>query len=141
VKTFLDSSAFARRFVDEPGSEAVDAVCREATELALSVLCVPEVFSALNRRLRERNLTPQQYVEAKDRLLTEVEDAVIINLTSTVIASCIDVLEANPIRAIDALHVACAIQWRAELFVSADAPQAAAAKCAGLPTRLVGREP
>jgi predicted nucleic acid-binding protein len=36
----------------------------------------------------------------------------------------------------DALHVACAMQWGAELFVSADARQVAAAKKAGLRTKL-----
>ena len=137
MKTFLDSSAFAKRYVDEPGSEAIDAICMEATELALSVLCVPEVFSALNRRLRERNLTQQQYDEAKNRVLAETEDAGVVNLTSPVIATCISVLEGNPIRAMDALHVACALQWEAELFVSADEQQVAAAWKAGLRTQLV----
>jgi predicted nucleic acid-binding protein len=139
MKTFLDSSAFAKRYVEESGSEAVDAVCMDASELALSVICVPEVFSALNRRLREQKLTQQQYDVAKNRLLAEVDDAVIINLTSPVIATCIDILEGNPIRAMDALHIACAIQWDAELFVSADEPQIAAAKRAGLQTKLIAK--
>ena len=139
MKTFLDSSAFAKRYVEESGSEAVDAVCMDASELALSVICVPEVFSALNRRLREQKLTQQQYDEAKNRLLGEVDDAVIINLTSPVIATCIDLLERNPIRAMDALHIACAIQWDAELFVSADESQIAAAKKAGLQTKLIAK--
>ena len=139
MKTFLDSSAFAKRYVEESGSEAVDAVCMDASELALSVICVPEVFSALNRRLREQKLTQQQYDVAKNRLLGEVDDAVIINLTSPVIATCIDLLERNPIRAMDALHIACAIQWDAELFVSADESQIAAAKKAGLQTKLIAK--
>jgi uncharacterized protein len=137
MKTFLDSSALAKRYIDESGSDAVDAICLEATELALSVLCVPEVLSAMNRRVRERNLSPAQYDEAKKRLLAEVEDAVIVNLTSPVIALCVTILESNPIRAMDALHVACAIQWNADLFASADEQQIAAASKAGLPTRLV----
>jgi len=41
------------------------------------------------------------------------------------------------VRAMDALHVACAIQWGAELFVSADERQVAAAKKAGLKAGLV----
>ena len=137
MKTFFDSSAFAKRYVDEPGSDVVDAICMEATELALSVICVPEVFSAMNRRVRERNLTQQQYDEAKKRLSAEVEDAFIVNLTSPVISACIAILEGNPVRAMDALHIACALQWEAELFVSADEQQIAAAKKAGLRTKLV----
>lgn len=132
MKACLDSSAFAKRFVEEQGSDAVEAVCAQASELGLSVLCVPEVISALNRRLRERVLTPPQYLQAKQRLLDDVRDADIIQLTPSVVGSAILVLEANPVRAMDALHVACALEWGADVFVSADTRQMAAARRAGL---------
>lgn len=135
MKACLDSSAFAKRFVEEQGSDAVEAVCAQASELGLSVLCVPEVISALNRRLRERVLTPPQYRQAKRRLLDDVRDADIIQLTPSVVGSAIQVLEASPVRAMDALHIACALEWGASLFGSADARQLAAAKRAGLKTR------
>jgi predicted nucleic acid-binding protein len=135
MKTYLDSSAFAKRFVEEQGSNAVEAVCAQATELGLSVLCAPEVISALNRRRRERALTPSQYRQASQRLLDDVRDADIIQLTPAVVGSAIQVLEASPVRAMDALHIACAFEWGAEVFVSADARQLAAAKRAGLKTK------
>lgn len=137
MRTFFDSSAFAKRYVEEPGSEAVDALCMGATELALSVVCIPEILSALNRRVRERSLSARQYEAAKKSLSQDLRDAVIVDLTPEVVSTCTAVLEASPVRAMDALHVACAIQWGAELFVSADERQIAAAKKAGLRTRLV----
>ena len=132
MKAYLDSSAFAKRFVEEQGSDAVDAVCAQANELGLSVLCVPEVMSALNRLLRERVLTPTQYRQAKQRLLDDVRDADIIQLTPSVVGSAIQVLEASPVRAMDALHIACALEWGADVFVSADTRQMAEARRAGL---------
>jgi predicted nucleic acid-binding protein len=137
VKAYLDSSAFAKRFLEESGSDQVESVCAEATDLGLSVICVPEIVSALHRRRREHTLTPSQYVEAKRHLLDDVRDADIINLTPSVIGSAIGVLEASPVRAMDALHVACALEWGAELFVSSDDRQLSAAKQAGLKTRQV----
>lgn len=137
MKTFLDSSAFAKRYVDEPGSAAVDTLCGEATELAVSVLCIPEITSALNRRLRERSLSPQQYGRAKDAPLADIRDAAIVNLTPSVVSTCIVILEASPLRALDALHIACAMEWEAELFISADKRQIAGARKAGLRTRRV----
>jgi uncharacterized protein len=139
MRTFLDSSAFAKRFIDEAGSESVDAICTEASELALSIICVPEVISAMNRRVRERKLSKQQYDEAKKRLLSEVEDADIVNLSPSVVALSVAILEGNPIRAMDALHVASALQWQAQLFVSADEQQTAVAARAGLQTQLVDK--
>ncbi len=137
MKLFLDSSVFAKRFIEEVGSEKTEAICARASELGLSVICVPEIVSALNRRLRERLLTQPQYVQAKRHLLEDVRDADIINLTPTVIGSALGILEQSPVRAMDALHVACALEWGAELFVSSDAQQLHAAKRAGLKTQQI----
>ena len=137
MKTYLDSSAFAKRFVDEVGSDKVENACAQASELGLSVICVPEVISALNRRRRERSLTATQYAEAKQRLLDDVRDADIINLAVPVVGSAIGVLEASPVRAMDALHIACALEWGAQLFVSSDKRQLSAARRAGMKTHQV----
>lgn len=137
MKAYLDSSSFAKRFVDEPGSDRVETTCDEATALGLSVLCVPEIVSALNRRRRERTLTRGQYDSAKRRLIQDVRDADIINLTTSVVGSSITVLEGSPVRALDALHVACALEWGADVFVSSDKRQVAAARRAGLKTRKI----
>jgi predicted nucleic acid-binding protein len=137
MKTFLDSSAFAKRFVDEVGSDKVEDACAQASELGLSVICVPEIISALNRRRRERSLTATQYTEAKKQLLDDVRDADIINLAVPVVGSAIGVLEASPVRAMDALHVACALEWGAQLFVSSDKKQLSAARRAGMKTHQV----
>ena len=137
MKTFLDSSAFAKRYVEEPGSQAVETLCMEATELALSVVCIPEIISALNRRVRERSLSARQYEAAKEHMSEDIRDAAIVNLTPEVVSTCTMILEASPVRAMDALHIACAVQWGAELFVSADRRQVSAAKKTGLQTRLI----
>jgi len=137
VKAYLDSSSFAKRFIDETGSDKVEAICAKATDLGLSVLCVPEIVSALNRRRRERTLTKRQYDLAKRSLIEDVRDADIINLTTSVVGSSITVLEASPVRSLDALHIACALEWEADLFVSSDKRQLDAAKRAGLKIKKV----
>lgn len=48
--------------------------------------------------------------------------------------SSVDVLEESPVRAMDALHIAYALEWGAELFVSADLRQLREAETAGLTT-------
>lgn len=137
MKLYLDSSAFAKRFVEEPGSREVEDLCAQAEELCLSVICVPEIISALNRRLREKALTRAEYARTKRRLSEDVRDAFIVNLTPAVVQTCVAVLEASPVRTIDAVHIASAIEWHADLFVSADHRQTAAAGRAGLGTRRI----
>ena len=137
MKALFDSSAFAKRYVEEKGSEEVDDICRATTTLGLSVLCVPEIIAALNRRLRERSLFRQDYLSAKSRLSEDVADAVVINLTAAVISRATFLLETNSLRAMDALHIACALEWGAELFVSSDHRQVRVAKKSGLATRYI----
>ena len=137
MKTFFDSSAFAKRYVDEPGSALVDDICLNATEVSISVICVPEIISVLNRRVRENSLSRQDYTTIKRHLSDDVRDAVIINLLPDVIVDSTRLLETSPLRVMDALHVACALAWGAELFVSSDKRQTTAARKAGLTTEFV----
>ena len=71
------------------------------------------------------------------RLSQDVRDAVIINLTPDIIRSSIEVLEAVPVRTMDALHIACALAWEADLFSTSDRRQHTAAKTMGLKSQLV----
>lgn len=137
MRVYLDSSSFAKRFVEENGTDEVEMILSEATSLGLSVLCVPEVVSALSRRLSQRLLTRRQYDQAKQRLVDDVRDADIIDLTPSVIGSSVTVLEASRVRTLDALHIACALEWQAELFVSSDKRQIAAGRRAGLKLKSV----
>jgi predicted nucleic acid-binding protein len=137
VKTFFDSSAFAKRYVEEPGSDEVEAACLAATDLGLCVICVPEILSAFNRRLRERGLRQSDYKLMKERLLDDVADATIVDLTPAVIKEAVVMLETSILRAADALHIAAAVAWDAEWFISADRRQLAAARKAGLRTKAV----
>lgn len=137
MKTLFDASAFAKRYVEENGSQLVDDICQETSELSLSVICVPEIISALNRRIREKRLSRRDYAIIKQRLSDDIHDAMLINLTPGVIATSTTLLEASPLHAMDALHVACALEWGAELFVSSDKQQITAAKKAGLQTKYV----
>jgi predicted nucleic acid-binding protein len=137
VKTFFDSSSFAKRYIEEKGSLLVDNICQDASELSISVICIPEIISALNRRVRERSLSQKDYHIIKRALSDDVRDILIINLTEEVISTSTKLLETHNLRAMDALHIACALEWGAVLFVSSDNKQILAAGHAGLRTKFV----
>ena len=137
MNVVFDSSAFAKRYIAEPGSEQVDAILQSAAQLGLAALCVPEIVSALNRRVREGVLPQGGYEQAKAQLAADVGDAIVLQLTPEVVATAVTLLENNILRAMDALHVAGALVWQADLFVTADRRQFAAAQQAGLNAQLV----
>ena len=132
MTVFLDSSALAKRYLEEMGSDRVEEILFSASSLGVSVICVPEVVSALCRCRRERKLSPQQCLKAKQAFLEDVEDSSLVNVTDEVVARAIGLLEHWPLRSSDSLQVASAAEWGADLFVSADAKQCAAARGYGL---------
>jgi predicted nucleic acid-binding protein len=132
LNIFFDSSALAKRYVEEKGSDRVDAILADASALGVSVICLPEIVSALCRRRRERRLSKDEYVDAKRSLFFDLEDTSVIGLTDQVIARSVELLERWPLRSADALHIACAAEWSAQLFVSVDGRQCRAARAYGL---------
>lgn len=132
MNVFFDSSALAKRYIQEPGSDRVDAILSSASALGVSVICLSKVVSALCRRRREGKLSRQQYLEAKRALFSDVAEASIIGISDQVVARAVDLLERWPLRSSDSLHVASAAEWSAQLFVSADGRQCVAAKAYGL---------
>lgn len=47
MKLICDSSAFAKRYVLEDGSEILDHLLQRASQLALCTIVVPEIISGL----------------------------------------------------------------------------------------------
>ena len=132
MKVFLDTSAFAKRYVAEQGSDKVLAMCQQADSLVVSVICLPELVSTLSRLVREKKLAKAAYLQLKGDAMADLADADVCQITSEVLASVVSLLESHPLRAMDALHVACALACKPDVFVSADHRQLSAARKAGL---------
>src|SRR4029450_7034264 len=102
LNVFFDSSALAKRYVEEKGSDQVQAILSSASALAVSVICIPEIVSALCRRRRERKVSAEQYRKVKASVLSDIDDATVIGITEEVIAQAVALLERFPLRSADA---------------------------------------
>ena len=127
MRIFLDSSALAKRYVSEAGTEQVLRRCQEADEIVLSILCVPELISGFNRLRREGKLSAARYRGLKENLAADIEQATVLEFSPPVIDRTISCLEHAPLRALDAMQLASAIESRCRLFVTADRRQCEAA--------------
>ena len=132
MKVLLDSSALAKRYIPEKGSDKVMEACRKADVLGVSVTCYPEVISALCRLKREKRINSAQYLSAKQVIAKDLGDFVICNITENTIARVVSLLEESALRAMDAFHIAAALDWKCDLFVSSDRGQVKAAGKAGI---------
>jgi predicted nucleic acid-binding protein len=132
MRVYFDSSAFAKRYVDEQGSADVLHWCDQASELALSVIAVPELVSAFCRLQREGLLSAAQYRSIKSDLLADIADALICDTSPLVVSRAVHALENHPLRGMDAIHLGAAIACEAAVFISADLRQCSAARALGL---------
>ena len=137
MRVFFDSSAFAKRYVQEIGTETVLSWCDRATEICLAGIALPEIISVFCRLQREGNITSIQYQQLKSSLLSDIEDLAIGDLTPMVIRQAILSLEGNVLRGMEAIHIACAVALHPDIFVSADQRQCRAAARAGLSVEKV----
>ena len=131
MRVFFDSSAFAKRYIQEAGTAEVLAWCDRADELALSVIAIPELISAFCRLRREGRLAARHYRSIKSDLLADIEDALICETTAEVVQHAVRALEAYALRGMDAIHIGAAQACGAEVFISADARQCQAAGALG----------
>lgn len=132
MRMALDTSALIKRYVEEPGTPQVLALRAQADEVILSELCVPEIISALNRCRREGRLSDDAYDSIKQDLAGDLSQATIVPLTPNLVTCTIHVLETSTLLALDAIHVATAIESKCDLFATADIQQFMAAKHLGL---------
>lgn len=137
MKLFFDTSAFAKRYVAEKGSDAALVLCEQAESVGLSVLCLPELTSTLCRLVRERKLSKATYRELHSLIMADLADVDICDITPAVMQHTLQQLESAPFRTLDAIQIGCALAYAPALFVSADTRQLAAARRAGLTVRAV----
>jgi hypothetical protein len=132
MKALFDTSAFAKRYIEENGSDIVTELCQKTNELYLCSLCVPEFISVLSRLKREGKISLSQYNTIKKNFLLDIRDATILQINQEVIVGSIKLLEKHPLRTLDSLHIACAQIVNLDLFVSGDKRQLEAALSEGL---------
>jgi predicted nucleic acid-binding protein len=143
---YLDTSALAKRYLPEVGSAWVERLCQQEP-IAISLLAIPELASALARRAREGGLTTQQRDVLFQAFVRDARSFTVIEPGQAIAQQTAVLLLTAPLsvrlRTLDALHVASAqlAFTRArrrglatESFVTADRGLLDAASWAGLNT-------
>ena len=134
MRLFVDSSALTKRYVREKGTDAVIEIFSKAGAIYVSQICLPEIFSALNRSKRTHLINHIQYIELKANVLKDFTHFNICQLTPHVISKTVLLLEQHSLRTMDAIHLASALELQIDLFVSADIRQITAAKASKIKT-------
>lgn len=129
---YLDASALAKLYLPEPGSDDLGAALGGRRDLVVSDLAVTEVTSAVARRRRDGALRPRHAAKLHAAVVGHADGNFYrrIDLAPNVHREAERLLlsmEAIPLRAADALHLALAGAAGAATVVTYDARMVEAA--------------
>lgn len=129
MTTYVDSSALAKLYVDEPASALAVEILSVDPVLVTSMLTVVEVRRALARHFTGINL-----VRARETFEADLDRMALVQPTESTWTYAADIAEELEVRSLDALHLAVAkrLQVAALRFVTFDIRQAQAARLLGL---------
>lgn len=144
--SYLDTSALAKRYLPEVGSAWVEQLCQQEP-VAISLVAIPELASAIARRVREGALSAQQRDTLFQAFVRDARSFTVVEPGQAIAEQAAALLLTAPLpvrlRTLDALHVASAQLAFARArrrgvatgsFVTADRALLDAASWAGLPT-------
>lgn len=127
---FLDTSAIAKRYLTERGSLRVRRLLDGKTDVFYQAFLTPvELASALYRRFRERNITSEELVVMLRAYVTHShQDYLWVPYSDTLMERASALLAHHPLRALDAVQLASALELKDKLpadellvaFLSAD---------------------
>ena len=123
---YLDTSALAKLYVPEPGSDALEAALVGRRDLVVSDLAVTELASAVARRVRAAQISGRDAQRIYGRLLRDLAAGEFRRAELTVGTHreaerlLLALGRRAPLRAADALHLALAALAGARVLVTFD---------------------
>jgi uncharacterized protein len=127
---YLDASALIKLFVPEPESDALNEALLGADDVVVSDLALTEVAAALGRRVREgvvASAAARRIMRAANDLAGSLRHAELVPPTHRRAERLLLTSTHQGLRALDALHLALALESGVATFVSYDTRLARAA--------------
>lgn len=134
---YLDTSAWVKLYVCEPGSKELRAYATKAEAMAASVVAYPEARAAFARLKVQGISTEAKHQQRVTQLKLDWENMLRIELSQAVVHTAGDLAEVYGLRGFDSIHLASAL-WLKEQsstplsFAVFDQRLRAAAERAGL---------
>jgi uncharacterized protein len=143
IGPYLDTSALAKRYLNEPGSEAFERFLLDRRRAAISRLTTVEFRCLLARRRRAGDLTPNIEAAAFRLFLDDIAGGYLqvhplADDHARNALALIERLDTHSLRTLDALHLAAASAIGAETLATADRIMARAAADLGFDVEMFG---
>jgi len=132
---FFDTSALAKRYMKEEGTDKVDEVFDASdNDVAISNITIPEVVSAFKINVKMKTITEDEFFKLVDRFLYDVENRFLIRkLDDNHVANSVNLIAKYGLRTGDAIQLAIALEGKSTYtFVCSDSDLIEAARSEGM---------
>ncbi len=109
---YLDASALVKRYVAEPGTEAVQALLAGVAVTGTAAITQVEVAAALAKAVRMGVLPRDEAAAALDAFQAEWRTLERLQVTEPVLSRASDLAWEKGLRGYDAAHLAAALIWQ-----------------------------
>lgn len=109
---YLDASALVKRYIAEPGTQAVAEAIADADVVGTSLISRAETVAALAKAIRMGTLTRQEADSALQVFRDEWPSLVRVQATEALVAQADELAWDIGLRGYDAVHLASALVWQ-----------------------------
>ena len=120
MRAFIDSSSLFKKYVDENGSQALERLLKDISEIAVSPVTWVEMSAVLARRVREKSLTAQQAAWLADEARKDFQSFHRVVWNDMLETTATRLVSRYPLSTLDAIQLASGVLSKAELFVTSD---------------------
>ena len=128
MKLFVDTSSLFKKYVDEPGSEALERLLAKASEIVVSPTTWIEVNHIIQRRLRDRSLTAQTAGWLRAETKKDFSYFSIVTWNENLESKAVALICQHTLKTMDAIQLASGVLSDSDIFVTSDSLLHAAAK-------------
>jgi predicted nucleic acid-binding protein len=112
---YLDSSALVKRYVAEPGSDAIDRLLADHPHAATSRLAYPEILSALNRKQQAKEISTGVLGSLVKAFESDWKKLFVLEFDDELLPVIKKAIRKHAIRGADSVHLASAMWLRSVL--------------------------
>ena len=106
MRAFVDTSSLFKKYVEEDGSDRLNELLNDVSEIAISPLTWTEINSIFARRLRENLLTSQQATWLKSQAERDFSSFHRVNWSDALENKAVELMNKSSILTLDAIHLA-----------------------------------
>ena len=128
MRALIDTSSLFKKYVEEIGSEKIEQILEELSEVAVSPVTWMELNAIIARRLREKSVTSQQALWLKSQAHKDFQSFHRVVWNESLEKTAVQLIEQHSLSTLDAIQLASAKLAKTRQLVTSDHALARAAQ-------------